>query len=213
MKIEKLTDNKIRIIVNPSDLEIEQIDLHSLMSKAFEGQNFFIKILEKAKKEVGFNTDGCRLLIEAFSSTDDILIFTITKFSLKDSNLHTETPKKKLTVKRKSIDFLEKQAIYTFNNFDEFCDFCECINKLNNFDIKQFSKNISLYLYNNTYYLIIKNINISYEYVKIFYSIASEFSRLVTFSSNFENKLIEHGKVIIKRNAITTTIKHFSSKN
>ena len=213
MKIEKLTDNKIRIIVKPSDLDIDGIDIHSLMSKAFEGQNFFSKMLEKAKKEVGFNTDGCKLLIEAFSSPDGVLIFTITKFSPKDSNTFVETPKKKLSVKRKSINFSKKQAIYSFKNFDEFCDFCEYINKLENFDIRKFSKNISLYIYNNTYYLIVKNINTSYEYVKTFYSISSEFLKPLTFSPSFENKLIEHGKAIFKRNAITNVIKYFSSSN
>ena len=40
-------------------------------------------MLEQAKKEVGFNTDGCKLLIESFTS-DDILIFTITKYSLQE---------------------------------------------------------------------------------------------------------------------------------
>lgn len=213
MKIEKLTDNKIRIILKPSDLEIEDIDIHSLMSKAFESQNFFSKMLEKARKEVGFNTDGCKLLIEAFSSPDGVLIFTITKFSPKDSNSYVETPKKKLTVKRKSFNFSKKQSIYSFKNFDEFCDFCEYINELENFDIRKFSKNISLYIYNNTYYLIVKNINISYEYVKTFYSISSEFLKPLEFSSSFENKLIEHGKAIFKKNAITNVIKYFYSSN
>ncbi len=36
MKIEKLTENKIRIIVNSSDLENSNIDVKLLMSKALE---------------------------------------------------------------------------------------------------------------------------------------------------------------------------------
>lgn len=36
MKIEKLTENKIRIIINSSDLENSNIDVKLLMSKALE---------------------------------------------------------------------------------------------------------------------------------------------------------------------------------
>ena len=36
MKIEKLTENKIRIIINSSDLENNNIDVKVLMSKTLE---------------------------------------------------------------------------------------------------------------------------------------------------------------------------------
>lgn len=212
MKIEKLTENKIRVIISPSDLEMKDLDVHLLMAKTLEGQNFFAKMLEKAKNEVGFNTDGCKLLIEAFSSSDDILVFTITKYSSQDLKKPTDISKKRLTVKRKTLNLLNKQAIYQFSNFEEFCSFCECIDRCNNFNIKNFSKNISLYLYHDTYYLLIKNINTSYKYIKTFYSIATEFSTPLSCSISFENKLLEHGKVIIKRNAISTGVKYFVSK-
>lgn len=212
MKIEKLTENKIRIIVNSSDLEMENVDIHRLMTKALEGQNFFINLLEQAKKEVGFNTDGCKLLIEAFSSPDDILVFTITKYSTQNNKNNLDTTKKRLTVKRKTINFTDKQAIYQFDDFDTFCSFCECINQYPSFDSKKLSKNISLYLYHDTYYLIVKNINTDYKHVKAFYSIASEFSTPLHLLSGFENKLLEHGKAIMKKNAIETGIQYFVSK-
>ena len=208
MKIEKLTENKIRVIVKPSDLKLKCLDIHLLMTKALEKQTFFTNMLEQAREEVGFNTDGCRLLIEAFSSCDDVLIFTITKYST-DDIISCKTSPKKLVAKRKTLNLSNRIGIYKFDKFDEFCEFCECINKVSKFDIKNFSKNITLYLYNDTYYLLIKNINTSYFAANLFYSIVSEFSKPLTYLSSFENKLIEHGKVIIKRNAITTGIKYF----
>lgn len=211
MKIEKLTENKIRIIVNPSDLKVKDLDLHLMMDKTFEVQNFFADMLEQAKKEVGFNTDGCKLLIESFTS-DDILIFTITKYSLQEIKNNKSVSKNKLIVKRKTFNTSNKQALYQFKTFDEFCNFCECLSKNIDFDIKKLSKNISLYLYHNTYYLLVKNIDTSYRRVKTFYYIANEFSSPLTFSLAFENKLIEHGKVIMKKNAITTGIKYFVAK-
>ena len=211
MKIEKLTEDKIRIIVNPSDLELENLDMKSIMTKAIDRQGFFVHMLEKAKDEVGFNTDGCKLLIEAFSSSDDILVFTITKYSEKEPLKNIDSSKK-LTVKRKSLNIKNKEAIYKFRSFDEFCDFCECINKEYKFDVKKLSKNTCLYLYNNTYYLFMKNIVIEETALKNFYSIASEFLIPVHYSNNFENKLLEHGKLIIKGNSIVTGIKYFVNK-
>ncbi len=208
MKIEKLTEDKIRIIVNPSDLELENLDIKSIMHKAVERQGFFVHMLEKAKDEVGFDTDGCKLLIEAFSSSDDILVFTITKYSEKNIT-QTANYNKTLKVKRKSLNITNKRAIYKFKNFDIFCDFCECIDKEYKFDVKKLSKNTCLYLYNDTYYLLMKNINIQDMAIKNFYSIASEFLMPVNYSNNFESKLLEHGKLIIKGNAIITGIKYF----
>ena len=202
MKIEKLTENKIRVIVKPSDLDIKNLDIRSFMTKALKEQNFFTNMLKKAKEEVGFNTDGCKLLIETFSSSDDIFIFTITKYSPQESQKNSNVSNKKLTVKRKTVNFLSNQEIYRFTNFDEFCNFCECINNTENLDIKSLSKNISLYLYNDTYYLIIKNINTSYQYRKTFCSIASEFLTPFSCSNSFESKLLEHGTAIMKKNAM-----------
>lgn len=212
MKIEKLTENKIRVIISSSDLDLEKIDVPLLLKSSLEGHSFIIDMLEKAKKEVGFDTDGCKLLIEASSSSEDVLVFTITKYSFADTKPVSNSPGRKLTVKRKNINFYKKQAIYKFKNFEEFCDFCQYIYNTKNFDINKFSKNISLYLYNNTYYLMVKNINLAYNSAKIFYHIASEFSTPLSFSNSFENKLIEYGKPIIKRNAIVVGIKYFSSK-
>lgn len=125
--------------------------------------------------------------------------------SKKDSNRQ----KKKLVVRRKTLNISTKQAIYKCNSFELFCNFCEAINKNTSFNPRKFSKDISLYLYNNTYYLIVKNINTSYPYEKFFYSIASEFLTPLTFSNNFESKLNEHGQIIMRKQAITTGIKYF----
>ncbi len=212
MKIEKLTENKIRIIVNHQDLKDNHIDLHTLMTKTLENQSLFFEMLSKAEQEVGFYTDGCRLLIEAFSSTDDNFVFTITKYEKTESDLSDEktfSPRKKLTVKRKSVNLKSTNAIYCFEEFENFCNFCQFLNHIQQFESKKMSKDFSLYWYQNKYYLIISNINITYPNLKNFYSAISEFGKSIHFSNSFQNKLLEYGKVIMRKNAITTGIKYF----
>lgn len=210
MKIEKLTENKIRVIVQPDDLPNKKIDVNSLFSNAMEQEGLFFKMLDKAEKELNFHTEGCKLLIEAFSSIDDILVFTITKYISNEENYtSSNSPRKKLSVKRKTINLSQKSGIYQFENFDTFCNFCKCIYEMHDFDVNKFAKNISLYLYHDTYFLVVKNINTKYELLNRFYNTVLEFSKLSSYSENFENKLIEHGKVIMKKNAIELGIQYF----
>ena len=204
MKIEKFTENKIRIIVNSYDLENKNLDFKALLSRTLDSQGFFLDMLEKAKTEVGFNTDGCKILVEAFSTTDEYLIFTITKYVDKSNTQTGKRPK----VKMKNLNISATKAIYKLDNFDVFCDLCTYLN--NNFsNITKISKCSSLYLYNNNYYLLIRNNNISKDIMQNFYISISEFLSMANLSSNFENKLFEHGKAIIKNNAILTGIKYF----
>ena len=58
MKIEKLTENKIRVIINSQDLKDNHIDLHTLMTKTLENQSLFFDMLSKAEQE----TEGGFLL-------------------------------------------------------------------------------------------------------------------------------------------------------
>lgn len=202
MKFEKITDNKIRIIVCSSELESKKLDSNLLKSHYIENQNFINKLLEKAKLQLGFETKGCRLLLENSYADDDYIIFTITKQG-KIKNI-----KEKFNKNLYESD--KTTYIYKFNTFDEFCEFCICISKIQNFNIKKFSKNISLYYYKNTYFLLLNNINTSYANKNIFSFIASEFSSSLSHINSFENKLIEYGKVIIKKNAISKILQYFS---
>ncbi len=212
MKIEKIAENKIRVILSPNDFKDKTIDIKSVLTKTEESQRLFLEILSRAKNEINFDTDGYKLLIETFSSTDDIFICTITKFFDKgNNNLTINKSKLHLIAKKKSIPFENFSEIYEFSNFEEFCDFCNFINKNNTNLLKGLFKNTTLYLYNNTYYLIISNINCRHPYLKQFHSSILEFSNKRMYCRNFESKLKEHGKTIISSNAINTTIKFFCS--
>ena len=83
MKIEKLTDNKIRIILNIDELPEKIIDLHTLSQNNSTVHSLFKKILVEAEKQVGFKVQNCRLLIEAFSTSEGYIVFTLTKYKEK----------------------------------------------------------------------------------------------------------------------------------
>ena len=94
-------------------------------------------------------------------------------------------------------------------NISEFCKFCTYCTKTPLSNLKEFAKNISLYEYNNLYYLVFSNIYESYKFSNLFYTTIAEFSILASTSLVFKSNLIEHGNVIFKANAISNCMKYF----
>lgn len=207
MKIEKLTDNKIRIIINLDELsEKELFNIHTLTQDNNKSYLLFQNILNEAEKQVGFKVQDCRLLVEACFTSEGYVIFTLTKYKN-----DTEKTSKKLKFKRKIISNSYKNAIYKFNHFEEFCAFCTYCNSSKLADLSAFAKCISLYEYKQAYYLVFLNINTDFKYADLFYTSISEFSNLVSDSLIFKSNLDEHGKAIFKVNAIRRGIKYFAS--
>lgn len=207
MKIEKLTDNKIRVILKQKDFKNKNIDIKSLFLSTPELQKLFLEILNQAKKEVNFDTDGHKLLLEVFFQNDDIFVFTITKYI--DCNNKTLVPSKKyVTAKKRNYKLNTKLNIYQFKTFDDFCSFCDSIN--NTINLKGLFKSSILYFYNDAYFLVINNFSNTSKAIYSIHASLLEFANFLSNDSNFELKLVEHGKVVMKNNAIKTGIKYFA---
>lgn len=209
MKIEKLTENKIQIILKKTDFKDKEININQLLLTTTESQKLFLEILNRAEKELNFDTTGHKLLIDAIIENDDIFTFTITKYLEKELN-KKNTSKKIISLAKKNKTFNASSLIYEFNCFEDFCDFCDYIHNAKNMNINGLYKHSILYLYNSTYYLSIDDLNFSDQQSIAFHSSLLEFSSLAKYTKNFKFKLKEHGKVIMKNNAIRTGIRYFS---
>lgn len=219
MKIEKLNENKIRITLNMDDLKERDIDFHSFMSNSIESQGIFLDMLDTAQKEVGFNTDDCRIMIEALALKNGIFVLTITKFKHKTQDEHKDEDspstfkKSSLHIKRKSPKLTGSKILYSFDSFDSFCDFCNFLEKSSyKNQILELGAASSLYEYNSCYYLIFSDINPNAEILKFIYPTITEFAHYVDNSELFERKVLEYGKPVINENAILESIKYFSRK-
>lgn len=210
MKLEKLTDNKIRIILNSQDFKENNINPKTFLNTSLRQNSFFIYMLKRAKKELGFNPKGYDLMVELFLTVEDDYIFTLTKF-------HNQTQSAKSSTlpisKTKELNNFKDIFVYQLDDFDSFCNLCEYLANSSISNIKKISNCSSLYLYNNTYYLLIKNTKYSPNELNNFYYIISEFITTCDFSENFTSKLIEHGKALIKKGAIMKGINLFVKSN
>ena len=208
MKIEKLTDNKIRIIFDIDDLAKKNIDIHSLIKNTDGTQKFFKKILKEAEKEVGFDAQDSKLLIEAFISNDGFFILTFTKIANETQIKKSIMPK----VKRKDFNLSSKYDIYQFETFNEFCNFCTYLKTTKLGNLKKFAKKISLYEYNSKYFLVFAEIDTEFKDSSLVYVSICEFAKLASNSSCFSSRLLEYGKPIYKNNAIQNGI-NFAETN
>lgn len=207
MRIEKLNEDKIRITLNMEDLKEKDIDFHSFMSNSIESQKIFLDMLDEAEKKVGFVTDDYRVMIEALAMSDGNFVLTVTRLA-PDKEKGTYK-RKKVHIKRKTALPNAAKAIYSFDSFDEFCGFCNFLNNNIFKYIKDFAKDISLYLYKEKYYLVFTDIDLNINLLKTFCSSITEFAHFVNNSDLFESKLLEYGELVINNNAIDTCIKHF----
>lgn len=207
MKIEKLNDDKIRITLNMEDLKEQDIDFHSFMSNPIESQDLFMDMLEKAEKEVGFVTDDYRVMIEALATSSGNFILTVTRIN-PEKQKSTYKPKK-INIKRKIATVNTEKAIYCFDTFDEFLEYCKFLKN----DILQYLNELvtsnKLYKYNDKYYLVLENIHMNTHLLKSFTSGITEFAHFINNSDLFENKLLEYGNAIIESNAISECFKYF----
>ncbi len=210
MKIEKLNENKIRITLNLEDLSERNIDFQTFMSNPIESQEIFLDMLNRADKEVGFNTEDCRIMIEALALNDGHFILTVTKFE--HGSDEKPLPKKRnLHIKRKSPVLNFKKTIYSFESFDAFCEFCTFLcDTLNERQISGFAESSDLYEYNSNFYLVLSDINTDSKCLNYICSSITEFAHFVNSSELFERKIQEYGKLVIRDSALTTCMEYFA---
>lgn len=207
MKIEKVNDDKIRVTFNLDDLNEKNIDFHSFMSNSIESQKLFLDMLDEAKNKVGFVTDDYKILIETTATDSGNFICNLTRI--------VPDCKKEKFIKsgvhiKKNRDLTDSRvAIYAFNCFDDFIDFCNFL--VSNFDdrVEIFSSNSKLFLYDSIYYLVINDVVTDLNLLEGFCACISEFAYFVSNSNCFENKIREFGDLIVEKDAILTVSNYF----
>lgn len=191
MKIEKLNENRIRITFNHSDLQENNMDVHSFMSNSIESQSLFLTMLDEAEREVGFITDNYKLCIEAIALSNGTFIITVTRIEkevLKSARVQAH---------RKNNMVQNNMLIYQFSSFDDFCNFENFLTiSLPNL-VEQLSGSNSLYQYHNCFFLILQNIDASY--MNVLSSAISEFATAVESSDLILHKIKECGKLVTQQ--------------
>lgn len=199
MRFEKLSNDKIRIILDLQDLEDNDIDYQSFMSNSSDSLKLFMEILDEAEEQIGFITKDYKLMIEALATMDGDFIITVTR-SLPDFDIASVYKKRTIKAKRKSNKLTTDTIIYEFNNFDDIFDFVLLLKNLNITGLNAFTKDFALYTYKNNYYLVMDNIDKNFDAIKTFLCALTEFGKSINNSNLFKSRLNEYGTLLVKNN-------------
>lgn len=217
MRIEKLDDDKLKIMFNSQELEENNISIHSFLSGSTEAQKLFLAILDIANEEFGFDTNNCNISSEtiSFGNKDFVIFITKNLINSKVSensnkispyNLlelidqdHTDNNLGFLPPLKKYENEIELEKIlYKFSSLEDVFNFCKYANL--SIPIKNLCS--SLYKYENYFFLIIdiKMLDAIKKHLVI--SILSEYKNYIYLSPLAYTSLIEHSRLILENHAI-----------
>lgn len=198
LKIEKISENKLKIILTLDELEKREISLKDLENDTTLAKELFLELIEENNLDEEFKLDNSQLLIEASSDCENLFVVTITKLDINvPLTQNQETLTQKGIVKSNSDDYTLSSNIYSFSSMDTIIDFCKICKSHDLF----YGRN-SLYKFSSDYYLIFsKNCIKNKKFIRTF-SFISEYCKSYYNMPLLETSIKEKAKLIIKNNAI-----------
>ena len=186
MKFKKISDNKIKIIVSLEELKAHNILVQNIFENPLESQALIQTILRSANLELGFNTDSEKVLVEILLASNDEYIFTITNIFEEDLIINKN----------------QNYFIYKFSCFDDILSLFTYLKSFSKIRLNIVSDMINLYIYKNTYYLYLFNVekySDSFNFLKFVFL---EFGEKVMNYSELDKILKEYGKIILNTDKI-----------
>jgi adapter protein MecA 1/2 len=208
MKIERISDNIIKVTISLNDLEERNIDLESFTDNSPAAQELFWDMMEQAELEFGFNISDSQFIIEPIPDSEGGFILTITRidddedFESIHKYIKNRFRRADIRVKKKTRKVLTTIMIYSFKNFEDLCALCKKIENL-------YCGESTLYNYNSTYYLLLTRNNFTVTNPRMFGIILGEYGNKVYNANFYEGYLNEYGTQIIKGNAIQVLNSYF----
>ena len=136
MKIEMVCENKVRLLLEAEDLDYYGLTFEEIDYDRPATQRAFRDMLNRARKDVGFSPDGCRLVVEAHAAPGGGCVLLVTKQPL---------ARKSRSPVRKAE---EDRCTFSFEEVDHLLDVLPQLLRL--------EESISLYRMDGSYYAAVK---------------------------------------------------------
>ncbi len=193
MRIEKINDNKLKILLTNDDLKERNIKMAELAFGSEKTRDLFKEMISIAADEYDFYADDSQLMIEAIPISLEAIVIMVTKMDEEEKIvMHT---KKKKSKDAPFVRAVENMSIYEFNTLDDVCLVTKVL-------YARFGGESVLVKKDKKYFLILNNNagdEITDEELEI---IIGEYGKKRVVNPISKAYLFEHGEVIIKENAI-----------
>jgi len=223
MKIERISDNQIKFVLNKTDLLEKNIKITELAYGSEKTQELFREMMERAYVEYGFEAENAPLMIEAIPVTVDSIMIIVTKvaggddieskfnnflprsrdfnqFSKKDSGSEKRSeagsdkqPRKRPRPQQPSV------YVYSFKQMDDAINLSARL--VNTFDGQS-----SMYKYNDRYFMIFDNRSSAQNYRGL-ENVLGEYGQKHVSGTISQHHLMEHGETIIAESAVQALAK------
>ncbi|HHZ17418.1 MAG TPA: adaptor protein MecA [Peptococcaceae bacterium] len=194
MKIKKINEDKVQIIITNQDLEERDFKKWEFMPIGPKAQELFQDLLDMAYHECGFQIEeDSQLMVEAYPLSVDSIAVIMTKVHSRgaDNNLFT------FTHHDEEEDFDEEPCFERgTGQVWGFADLETCIQACHRLDPDLLEKS-ALYKYLEGYYLAVNTLPLGVEDVA---AILGEYADWIPVDEVFFK---EHGQTIIQREAVT----------
>ncbi len=190
MKVEQLSENKVKITFDKVDMLKRNVDVKSFLYNSPESQDLFWDAMHEAEAKFGFSIEESVVCIDATVNTSGTFTLVVTKQPQDyKPNSSRFAPKNKVfyKLKRKEPKDVSLDSVYKFSTLNDLYNYCK-IAKIKT------KNNSSLYSYDNNYYIFTKELKDDYIY---------EFATRELKSQLFIAKLREYGKLIYKDDAFS----------
>lgn len=212
VKIEKINDSQIKIILNQADLKNRDIKISELAYGSKKAQELFRDMMETALEEHDFDTHNVPLMIEAVPLSVDSIMIIVTKvehpFEIGEKITPFRSKSNTRTFKKKSVNLEEETSSLIIYSFDKLDDVVEVSNRI--YHLYCGANSLYKDIYNNRYFLVLhKNYFVNSNPSEI-ESILSEYGNKHVSSPLSEGFLAEHGEIMIQNKAIEVLKKHLA---
>lgn len=183
MKFEKITPNKVRVVITAEDIESMDINLERLKPDSIELHRFLFDIMERIHRETGFDPRNGQITVEA-SPYKEGLMMIVTRVMDRDmlrADIRNKYKYVRAVKKRERVD----TDIYAFKSFDTLCSAIKNIPS-------DFMHNAALYQTDNMYYFIFNTKENTAKYC----AVLREFCDGRRYPSMYKSFLDEHGRII-----------------
>ena len=207
MKIEKISDNQIRFMLDQTDLLDRDIKFSELEYGSEKTHDLFQEMLEQASNRYGFVSESIPLVIEAIPMAHNNLMVLVTKVitaSSGDSSVNifesfremkqkwaSSNPTHHIHKPRSNSSARSSIMVFAFDSLGDIISISKRI------VASSFAGDSSVYKHNGMYYLILENSQNTY-----LGSILSEFAYRYASTIKSKYHLMEHGELITASGAI-----------
>ncbi len=201
IRIERISDNKIKVEINGEDIKVWNVNIKNLTENTPEAQSLFKHALKQAEEKLNFSIGTSQLMVEAIPLSAEGFIMIISKVGESSDLNKLLSLKGRRTELGRDANSPQPSGVYKFSDFEDMCSGTGEI-----FDL--FYGKSFVYKYKDKYYLALLPSDM-FGYYEADNKL-SEFAEKVPNPKGTMGFLREHGELLIPSDAVDILSNYFN---